>query len=155
MTNEELHANHVFVLQIIKPELATMYVSAAAPFTHSTRKVESFGLSGFKMIQPKAGGTYLSFSVHSSTYVVVTREASPAPGRPRSPTPRHLEADLDHRAARCTVRCQRGVETRSRHMQEDREALFRGLTRGLLLIPLIPTKILPPPLPPIACRWNS
>ena len=34
--------------------LATMYVSAAAPFTHSTRKVESFGLSGFKMIQPKA-----------------------------------------------------------------------------------------------------
>ena len=40
VTNEELHANHVFVLQIIKPELATMYVSAAAPFTHSTRKVE-------------------------------------------------------------------------------------------------------------------
>jgi len=34
--------------------LATMYVSAAAPFTHSTRKIESFGLSGFKMIQPKA-----------------------------------------------------------------------------------------------------
>eukprot|EP00900_Chrysochromulina_parva_P002524 jgi/Chrpa1/12272/Chrysochromulina_OHIO_Genome00023067-RA len=37
--------------------LATMYVSAAAPFTHSTRKIESFGLSGFKMIQPKASKT--------------------------------------------------------------------------------------------------
>ena len=29
VTNEELHANHVFVLQIIKPELATMYESRA------------------------------------------------------------------------------------------------------------------------------
>ena len=48
-----------------------------------------------------------------------------------------------------------GVSVGSRHMQEDREALFRGLTRGLHLIPLIPTKILSPPLPPIACRWNS
>ena len=37
----------------------------------------------------------------------------------------------------------------SRRMQEDRAALFRGLTRGLLSIPLIPPKILSPPFPPL------
>ena len=48
-----------------------------------------------------------------------------------------------------------GVSMGSRHMQEDRAALFRGLTRGSRTSFDPDENSFPPPFPPIACPWNS